>query len=133
MSVNKAILLGRLGKDPEVKTFEGGNSVTNFSLATSKRYKDKNGEKQEKTEWHNIAAWGALGEICAKYLTKGSQVYLEGEINTRKWEDKEGVTRYSTEIVMSEMTMLGGKTEAPQKEYKMIDKPDETPEQDLPF
>ena len=105
--VNKVILLGRLGKDPEVRHLENGTPVTSFSIATSESYKDKNsGEKVEKTEWHNIVLWRGLAEVAEKYLHKGDQVYIEGKLQTRSWE-KDGVTRYSTEIVGREMTMLG--------------------------
>src|SRR5690625_2768372 len=110
-SVNKATLLGRLGADPEVRYTQANTAVATLSLATSMRYKDKNGERQENTEWHRITAWGKLAEICQKYLTKGSQIYLEGYIQTRSWEDKEGIKRYTTEIVMQQMTMLGSKAE----------------------
>ena len=107
--VNKVILLGRLGKDPEVRHLENGTPVTSFSIATSESYKDKNsGEKVEKTEWHNIVLWRGLAEVAEKYLHKGDQVYIEGKLQTRSYE-KDGVTRYSTEIVGREMTMLGSK------------------------
>ena len=106
--VNKVILLGRLGRDPEVKYTQSGTAIANFSIATSEQwYKD--GEKQEKTEWHNIIAWKRLGEICGEYLHKGSHVYIEGKLQTNKWE-KDGVTRYKTEIVATQMQMLGGKS-----------------------
>ncbi|MCF6361730.1 MAG: single-stranded DNA-binding protein [Cyclobacteriaceae bacterium] len=107
--VNKVIILGRLGKDPEVRHLENGTPVASFSVATSESYKDRNsGEKVEKTEWHNIVLWRGLAEVAEKYLHKGDQVYIEGKLQTRSWE-KDGVTRYSTEIVGREMTMLGGK------------------------
>lgn len=105
--VNRAIILGNLGKDPETRALENGNSVTSFPVATSESYTNKAGEKQEKTEWHKIVLWGKLAEIADKYLKKGSQVYIEGKIQTRTWEDKEGQTRYSTEIVGNNLTMLG--------------------------
>ena len=104
--VNKVILLGRLGKDVETRNLESGNTVANFTLATSESYKNKNGEKVENTEWHNIVVWGKQAEIAARYLKKGSQIYLEGKITTRSWE-KDGSTRYSTEIVANNFTMLG--------------------------
>jgi single-strand DNA-binding protein len=110
MSVNKAILVGRLGKDPETRYMTNGEAVTNVSLATSENYKDKNGEKQERTEWHNLVFYRRLAEIAGEYLKKGSQVYVEGRIQTRKWQDKEGKDRYTTEIVVNEMQMLGGKS-----------------------
>lgn len=109
MSLNKAILIGRLGKDPEVKTMANGEMVANVSLATSETWKDKAGSKQERTEWHNLVFYRRLAEIVGQYLTKGSQVYVEGRIQTRKWKDKEGQDRYSTEIIVDEMKMLGGK------------------------
>ena len=108
MSVNKVILVGNLGKDPEVTSLESGVKVASFSIATSESYKDKNsGEKITKTEWHNITLWRGLAEVAEKYLNKGSQVYIEGKLQTRSYEDKEGVTRYRTDIVGSNMTMLG--------------------------
>lgn len=104
--VNKVILVGRLGKDPEVRNLENGASVANFTMATSESYKDKTtGEKKEITEWHNIVLWRGLAEIAAKYLHKGDMIYVEGRLRTRSWE-KEGVTRYTTEIVGDNMTML---------------------------
>ncbi len=107
--VNKVILVGRLGKDPEVRHLENGTPVASFSIATSESYKDKSsGERVEKTEWHNIVLWRGLAEVAEKYLHKGDQVYVEGKLQTRSWE-KDGVTRYSTEIVGREMTMLGSK------------------------
>lgn len=106
--VNKVILLGNLGKDPEVRYTQSGTAVANFSIATTESYKDKQGQKVENTEWHNIVAWGKLGEICGEYLSKGSKVYIEGKIATRKWEDNNGNTRYTTEVIVREMKMLGG-------------------------
>lgn len=110
MTLNKAILIGRLGKDPEVKTMTNGELVANVSLATSETWKDKTGSKQERTEWHNLVFYRRLAEIVGQYLTKGSQVYVEGRIQTRKWKDKEGQDRYSTEIIVNEMQMLGSKS-----------------------
>jgi len=110
MSVNKVILIGRLGKDPETRYMTNGEAVTNVSLATSENYKDKSGEKQERTEWHNLVFYRRLAEIAGEYLKKGSQVYVEGRIQSRKWQDKEGKDRYTTEIIVNEMTMLGGKS-----------------------
>lgn len=106
--VNKVILVGNLGKDPEVRHLESGAAVANFPIATTESYKDKNGNRQEQTEWHNIVLWRGLAEIAEKYLRKGSQVYIEGKLRSRSWEDKEGNTRYITEIVGDNMTMLGG-------------------------
>lgn len=107
MSVNKVILVGNLGKDPELRYTPSGAAVATFSLATSERFKDKSGEMQEKTEWHNIVAWRQLAEICGKYLHKGKQVYIEGRIQTRSYDDKDGNKRYITEIVADQMQMLG--------------------------
>lgn len=109
-SVNKVLLIGNVGKDPESRAMPNGDAVTNISLATSETWKDKNGEKQEKTEWHRVTFYRKLAEIAGKYLNKGSQVYVEGRIETKKWTDKAGVERYTTEIIASELRMLGGKT-----------------------
>ena len=107
-SVNKVILIGNLGRDPEVRYMPEGGAVTNISIATTDTWKDKSsGEKQERTEWHRVAFFGRLAEIAGEYLKKGSQVYVEGSLRTRKWQDKEGQERYTTEIVASEMRMLG--------------------------
>jgi len=109
-SVNKVILVGRLGKDPEIRSTPSGTSVAKFSIATDDRYTDKSGEKQERTEWHNITAWGKLAEICGQYLKKGKLVYIEGSIRTDSWDDKEtGQKRYRTEIVANAMQMLDRK------------------------
>ncbi|MCI0422481.1 MAG: single-stranded DNA-binding protein, partial [Acidobacteria bacterium] len=108
-SVNQVTLVGRLGKDPELKYTQGGDAVANFSVATDETWKDKSGEKQQRTEWHNIVAWKKLAEICGQYLRKGSQVLIQGRLQTRKWEDKDGNTRYTTEIVASNLVMLGKK------------------------
>ncbi len=108
--VNKVILIGHLGADPETKSMPSGMSVANLSLATSESYKDKQtNEWQERTEWHRVALFGRLAEIAGEYLRKGSQVYIEGRLRTRKWQDKQGNDRYSTEIVANEMQMLGGR------------------------
>jgi single-strand DNA-binding protein len=105
--VNKAILVGRLGKDPEIKYTPSGTAIANFTMATSENYKDKDGQKQERTEWHKIVAFGKLAEICGEYLAKGKQVYIEGRIQTRSWDDKDGNKKYMTEIVANTMQMLG--------------------------
>jgi len=110
-SVNKVILIGNLGKDPEVRHLEGGVAVARFPIATSETFKDKNGQKQEKTEWHNIVLWRGLAEVAEKYLRKGQSVFIEGKIRTSQYQDKDGNQRYSTEIVADQMTMLGGKGE----------------------
>jgi single-strand DNA-binding protein len=108
--VNKVILVGNLGKDPEIRHLENGRAVTNFTLATSETYKNRNGEKVTNTEWHNVVLWSPLAEVANNYLKKGSQVYIEGKITTRSYEDKDGVRKYITEIVGREMTMLGSRT-----------------------
>ncbi len=108
-SINKVILIGRLGKDPEVKYTPSGAPVAKFSLATDEVFKDRAGEQQRRTEWHNIVAWNRLAEICGEYLTKGKQVYIEGSIRSRQWEDQSGNKRTSYEIVAREMKMLGSK------------------------
>lgn len=107
--VNKVILLGNLGKDPEVRHLENGRAVANFSLATSETYKNKQGERVTNTEWHNVVLWSPFAEIAEKYLKKGNQVYIEGKLTSRSYEDKEGVTKYITEVVGRELTMLGKK------------------------
>src|SRR5262245_35845032 len=108
--INKVILIGNLGQDPESRTTPGGTTVTNIRIATSESWRDKqSGEMKENTEWHSIVLWNKLGEIAAEYLRKGSQVYIEGRLQTRKWQDKQGNDRYTTEIVASEMQMLGGR------------------------
>ena len=108
-SLNKAMLIGRLGEDPTVNYTQSNTAVANFSMATSERYKDKNGEQQETTEWHRVVAWGRLAEICQEYLKKGSLVYIEGPITTKQWEDKDGNKRYTTEIKALTMQMLDTK------------------------
>jgi single-strand DNA-binding protein len=108
--INKVILVGNLGKDPEVRYLEGGTAVANFPIATSETYKDRNsGEKKTNTEWHNIVLWRGLAEIAEKYLKKGAQVYIEGKLKTRQWQDKDGNNRYTTEIVGDNLQMLGRK------------------------
>ena len=110
--VNKAIIVGNLGRDPEVRYTPDGTAVANFSVATSETWTDKQtGEKKERTEWHRIVAWRRLGEICGEYLSKGRQVYVEGKLQTRSWE-QDGVTRYTTEIVASEVQFMGGRGDA---------------------
>jgi single-strand DNA-binding protein len=110
-SVNKVILIGRLGKDPEVKYTPSGTPVAKFSLATDEVFKDRNGEQQRRTEWHNIVAWSKLAEICGEYLTKGKQVYIEGSIRSRQWEDQSGAKRTGYDIVARSMTMLGSRAD----------------------
>jgi single-strand DNA-binding protein len=110
-SVNKVILLGNLGRDPETRYTTGGDAVTNLRIATSEQWKDKSGEKQEKTEWHTVVLFGRQAEVAGEYLKKGRSVYIEGRLQTRKWTDKEGVEKYSTEIVADRMQLLGGRGE----------------------
>ena len=109
--VNKVILVGNLGKDPEVRYLDNGRAVTNFSLATSETYKNKAGERVTNTEWHNVVLWSPLAEVAEKFLKKGNQVYIEGKLTTRSWDDKEGNKRYTTEVVGREMTLLGSREE----------------------
>ena len=110
--INKAILIGNLGRDPELRYTPSGLAVANFSLATSETRTNKDGEKETRTEWHRIVAFGRLGEICGEYLAKGKQIYIEGRIQTRDWEDKDGIKRYTTEIVANQMQMLGTRDQA---------------------
>lgn len=111
MSVNKVILVGNLGKDPELRYTPSGAAVATFSLATTERFKDRDGNRQEKTEWHNVVAWRQLAEICGKFLHKGKQVYIEGKIQTRSYDDRDGNKRYITEIVADQMQMLGSRND----------------------
>ena len=133
--VNKVILVGNLGKDPEVKYLDSGVAVANFSLATTESYKNKEGERVNQTEWHNIVLWRGLAEVAEKWLKKGSSVYIEGKIKTRKWEDKDGNTRYNTEILADNMTMLGSKsTSKPEADPTTPEQqPAPDPADDLPF
>jgi len=108
MSVNKVILVGNLGKDPEVRYTQTGSAVANFSIATSEQWNDRDGKKQERTEWHNIVVWGKTAEHCGQYLSKGRQVFIEGSIRTRSYDDKSGNKRYITEIVAQRVQFLGG-------------------------
>ena len=112
MSINKVILVGNVGKDPEVRYLDSGVAVANFPFATSETYRNKNGEKVTMTEWHNIVLWRGLAEVAEKYVKKGSQLYIEGRIRTRAWDDKEGNKRYTTEIVGDNMQMLGRRSDA---------------------
>jgi single-strand DNA-binding protein len=111
MSVNKVILVGRLGRDPETRYTGGGQAVANFSVATDETYKDRNGERQKRTEWHKIVVWGKQAEIAQQYLKKGSLIFIEGRIQSREWQDKEGQKRTSFEIVANNFRMLGGRAE----------------------
>lgn len=110
-SVNKVILIGNLGADPEVRYTPGGQAVANFRIATSESWTDKQGQKQERTEWHKIVAWGKLAELAGQYLSKGRQVYIEGKLQTRQWDDRDGNKRYTTEIQANQVTFLGGRGE----------------------
>ncbi len=144
-SVNKVILIGRLGKDPELKYTSGGTPVARFTLATDETFKDRSGEQQRRTEWHTIVAWRKLAEICGEYLTKGKQVYIEGSIQSRQWEDQSGNKRTSYEIVARQMTMLGSRADserasASSAEQGPADRPPEEPspepditDEDIPF
>ena len=125
-SVNKVILLGNIGKDPEVRETKSGN-IANLVLATSERYTDKSGQKQENTEWHNLVVFGKLADVVAKYVKKGDKLYVEGSITTRKWEDKEGNTRYNTDIKVRDLTMLGGTEKKAQPVAAGIDDEDGLP------
>ena len=136
--VNKVILVGNLGRDPEVRYTPNGVAIANFSIATSEEWKDKDtGERQERVEWHRIVAWRRLGEICGEYLHKGSQVYIEGRLQTREWEDRDGNKRYTTEIVAQNMQMLGrpsreGRAESQEERYP-DEEPISIPDDDIPF
>ena len=108
MSVNKVILVGRLGQNPEVRYTPSGAAVANFSIATNESWLDKSGQKQERTEWHRIVVWGKLAELCSQYLTKGRQAYVEGRLQTREWQDKDGAKKYTTEVQAQTVQFLGG-------------------------
>ena len=140
--VNKVILIGNLGRDPEVRTTPNGQTVASFTLATSRKWKDKDGNRQEQTEWHNIVLWRGLAEIAQKYCRKGDMVFIEGKLRTRSWE-KDGVTRYTTEIVGDNMTMLSSKTSGGGSDYSSQERssaeparataPTDSSTDDLPF
>lgn len=135
--VNKVILIGNLGKDPEVFTFDNGVKKVSFSLATTESYKDKEGNRVDQTEWHNVVLWRGLADVAEKYLSKGNQVYIEGKIKTRSWDDKDGIKRYTTEIYCDNMTMLSGRKEQSSGESSKVNEPKaepiQGPEDDLPF
>ena len=132
--INKVILIGNLGADPEVRYTQSGSPVCSFRIACSEKYKDASGNMQENTEWVPIVAWGKLAEICSQYLHKGSRVYIEGKLQTRKWQDKEGGTRYTTEIVAREMKMLDGKEDGQQQNQQWQPQPQRmVPEEPVPF
>lgn len=121
--LNKVILIGRLGRDPEVRYMPNGEAVCNFSVATSESWKDKNGQRQESTEWHNVTMYRKLAEVAGKYLTKGSQVYLEGKIQSRKYQGKDGIERTAYEIIANEMKMLGGGNDGQQAQSAQAETP----------
>ena len=125
--LNRVILIGRLGKDPEVRYMPNGEAVCNFSVATSESWKDQNGQRQERTEWHNITMYRKLAEIAGQYLKKGSQVYLEGKIQTRKYTDKNGIERTAYDIIVNEMKMLGGGNDGQQAQSAQNGEPPEPP------
>ena len=136
--VNKVILVGNLGKDPEIRHLDSGIAVANFSLATTESYTNKKGERVNQTEWHNVVLWRGLADVAEKYLKKGNSIYVEGKINTRKWEDKEGVTRYSTDIIADKMTMLGSKSDNSKSAATAVSPAESSPTKisgndDLPF
>lgn len=138
--INKVILVGHLGSDPETRYMPSGGAVTNLRIATSESWRDKtSGEQQERTEWHNVAMFGRLAEVAAEYLRKGSQVYVEGRLRTRKWQDRDGNDRWTTEIVANDMQMLGGRSSggggAPAQSQAAADVPPGPPEldDDIPF
>jgi len=116
-SVNKVILIGHLGKDPDVRHSQSGATITSFSLATNETWNNKDGQREERTEWHRIVVFGKLADICGQYLKKGKQVFIEGRLQTRSWEDRDGNKRYTTEVVASNMTMLGRAGDMPSDEY----------------
>ncbi|MBM4166519.1 MAG: single-stranded DNA-binding protein [Ignavibacteria bacterium] len=135
-SLNKVTLIGHLGKDPEIRYTKSGMAVASFSLATNATWQDQDGNQQEKTEWHNIIAWTKLAEICQQWLKKGHQIYLEGRLQTRNWDDNAGVKHYITEIVMNDMIMLGGKRDnanAPATPLPVENSPSSGSPDDLPF
>ena len=140
--VNKVILVGNLGANPELRYTQGQQAVANLRIATTERWTDKSGQKQEATEWHRVVVWGRQAEICGQYLTKGRQVYVEGRIRTRQWQDQQGQKRYTTEIVAQNVQMLGGRGERPAEGAEMTVPPDEStirddfgggPDDDIPF
>ncbi len=127
--MNKQLIIGRLGADPELRYTQNNTAVANFSVATSTKWKDDKGEKQEKTEWHRCVSWGRLAEVCGEYLKKGMQIYIEGQTETRSWTDKEGLTRYTTEVKVQSMEMLSDAPEQP--EPKQEPKPKSKPSSDI--
>ena len=132
-SLNKATIIGHLGKDVDLRYTASGTAVANFSVATTEKYKNKGGEWEEKTEWHNVTLWGKLAEIAGEYLEKGKLVYIEGRIETRKWQDKENYDRYSTGITGDKMLMLGGKGESKRQDEGEQQEQVFHPDDDIPF
>ena len=144
MGVNKVILVGNLGANPEIRYTQGGQAVGNMRIATTERWTDRNGQKQEQTEWHNVVVWGRQAEIVGQYLTKGRQVFVEGRIRTRQWQDKTGQKRFTTEVVALNVQMLGGRGERGPEDSPATVPPDESgamadfavgegPDDDIPF
>jgi len=131
--LNRVTLIGNLGKDPEVRYTQSGTAVASFSLATAERFKNKAGDWEDRTEWHNITLWGKLAEIAGEYLLKGKMVYIEGRLQTRKWQDKEGRDRYTTEVVGEKLLMLGGKGDGDRKKPADNDEAHFDPNDDIPF
>jgi len=131
--VNKAIIIGNLGGDPEIRYTQSGDAVANFTVATTEKWKDQQGQQQEQTEWHKIVAFKRLGEICGEYLGKGSKVYVEGRIQTRQWDDKDGNKRYTTEIVAREMKMLDSKLGQQSHQQEPQPPQQSVPSDDVPF
>ena len=140
--VNKVFLIGNLGANPELRYTQGQQAVANLRLATTEKWTDKSGQKQEATEWHRVVVWGKQAEICGQYLTKGRQVYIEGSIRTRQWQDQQGQKRFTTEIVARNVQMLGGRGERPTDDAEATVPPDEStiqndfgggPDDDIPF
>ncbi|MCD6213500.1 MAG: single-stranded DNA-binding protein [Candidatus Desulfofervidus sp.] len=130
-AINKVILIGHLGADPELRYTPNGTPVANFRVATTERWINKQGERMESTEWHRIVAWGKLGEFCGQYLNKGKQIYIEGRLRTRSWEDRDGKKQWTTEIIAQRLQLLG-KPEKPSEEEAPV--PEEAPvEEDIPF
>ncbi len=141
MGVNKVFLVGNLGANPEVRFTQGGSSVANLRIATTERWTDKSGQKQEATEWHRVVLFGRQAEVAQQYLTKGRQVFIEGRIRTRQWQDQQGQKRYSTEIVCTNMQLLGGRAEGARDDVSATVPPDDPmtgdfgggPDDDIPF
>ena len=136
MTVNKVLLIGRLGADPEVRYTSDGTAVATFCIATTEKWNNQKGEKEERTDWHRIVAWRRLGEICGEYLAKGKQVYIEGKLQTRSWDDKDGNKKWVTEVVASNMQMLGspgGEQNKTRPDFEDTSGPDKGMDDDIPF